>query len=445
MLFSLCLSVARCTKSSTSTRGKPKAAGVAPRSPKSALKPSLTVGVASATSGAFRVEPEEEEESMEVGLDPLDVNSIVDASLVAAVGSATTAQHGEDHDDLEVEDLDSATRDDRSEHSEKGPWTSATEDREVEISISHHGSVQHGRAMEEENTDSTEILIEEDDDATAVDEESGSRKSDMNQEERQHDAFAPEADSSGVVEVVASLDDAQSKHLIIRAPAIAKQYDGGNPVPISDVLIDSGKLVTWRCHECQHTWRQAVFLRYILKSPCPCCDAKKNPPLARVSKNLVAEWDPIRNDPFVDVETIPMTSNRTAHWICRVCHTSFEGRVKHRVSGKANCPTCSGTSLHQRSPAEVGSDSVENSATSPARVAAAGGGSSSPSAAPHELLSVEWHPIRNGDLRLEQIPPTTTVWWLCSCCGQEWEATVAQRVRVKRPMNCPDCKKKPHA
>ncbi|CUG93463.1 Hypothetical protein, putative [Bodo saltans] len=208
-------------------------------------------------------------------------------------------------------------------------------------------------------------------------------------------------------------ETAQSKHMVVLLPNLAKQYAATNPIPLANILVDNGAVVRWCCNECSHEWKQAVFLRCILKNPCPSCDAVKNPTLKSniAASTILKEWDSDRNDPFVDPETLPISSPHKAWWTCTTCRTSFEARVKSRVQGKSLCPTCSVTTLQS-------------------------------SSASNETIQLEWHPVKNGDLRLEQVPPTTKVWWLCSACGHEWDASVGQRLRLKRTSNCSQCNKK---
>jgi hypothetical protein len=228
-------------------------------------------------------------------------------------------------------------------------------------------------------------------------------------------AEAEEDEDGAKDELVPSLSDdtAQSKHLVVNFPNISKQYAATNPIPLANVLIDNGAVVTWCCGECTHEWNQAVFLRCILRNPCPHCDAVKNPTLKShgAASTILKEWDSDRNDPFVDPEALPISSTHKAWWTCTTCRTSFEARVKSRVQGKSLCPTCSVTTLQS-------------------------------SSASNETIQLEWHPVKNGDLRLEQVPPTTKVWWLCSSCGHEWDASVGQRLRLKRTSNCSQCNKK---
>ena len=55
-------------------------------------------------------------------------------------------------------------------------------------------------------------------------------------------------------------------------------------------------------------------------------------------------------------------------------------------------------------------------------------------------LATEWHPRLNGTLRPENISYKSNkkVWWKCSVCGHEWQATVNHRSSGR---GCPECAK----
>ena len=56
--------------------------------------------------------------------------------------------------------------------------------------------------------------------------------------------------------------------------------------------------------------------------------------------------------------------------------------------------------------------------------------------APH--LVTEWHPTKNGDLTPHDVTfgSNKKVWWICSKCSNEWQATINSRARG---LGCPAC------
>ena len=57
-----------------------------------------------------------------------------------------------------------------------------------------------------------------------------------------------------------------------------------------------------------------------------------------------------------------------------------------------------------------------------------------------ELIK-EWHPTKNGELTPWDVTAhcSKKVWWVCSACGHEWEAYVANR---SKGHGCPECAKR---
>ena len=58
-------------------------------------------------------------------------------------------------------------------------------------------------------------------------------------------------------------------------------------------------------------------------------------------------------------------------------------------------------------------------------------------------LAKEWHPTLNGSLTPYDVTcgHDNKVWWLCSKCGNEWDATVGHRTDKIMGTGCPECNK----
>ncbi|KAG5473871.1 hypothetical protein LSCM1_04506 [Leishmania martiniquensis] len=242
---------------------------------------------------------------------------------------------------------------------------------------------------------------------------------------------AGDADGTGTPSSVASdqraVDSATideemaSRYLAHAFPELAAEYaavgDGANATPASEVMTDSAVVAAWRCAKCDHVWRSGVFVRCILKNECPRCAANRTLTLAKVRPDLLQLWDGSRNNPFLRPEEIASDSKQSVFWNCPMCRESYAARVKDRVMDKVRCPSCA--LLHSRSADELASE--------------------------ESFVLQEWHPLKNGDLSMEQVSPTDTktkVWWLCAGCGHEWEASLATRLkrcrRTRRGL-CPAC------
>lgn len=75
---------------------------------------------------------------------------------------------------------------------------------------------------------------------------------------------------------------------------------------------------------------------------------------------------------------------------------------------------------------------------------ATGGGHRGPNlAADNPTLAQQWHPAKNGSVTPTDVAACSQkrVWWLCADCGNEWEATVANRNHLRNPRGCLLCAK----
>ncbi|TDL44667.1 zinc-ribbon domain-containing protein [Kocuria rosea] len=57
-----------------------------------------------------------------------------------------------------------------------------------------------------------------------------------------------------------------------------------------------------------------------------------------------------------------------------------------------------------------------------------------------EEMAAEWHPELNGELTAWEVSSgrNAKAWWLCSLCGQAWEASINHRTQ-SQILGCPDC------
>ncbi|KPA80613.1 putative mitochondrial hypothetical protein [Leptomonas pyrrhocoris] len=216
-------------------------------------------------------------------------------------------------------------------------------------------------------------------------------------------------------------EEVANKYLSVAFPDLAAEYTAAGPqsnkVPVEEVRIDSAEVAAWRCPVCAKTWSCGVFVRCILKNGCPHCAAEHRTTMSTVRPDLLQLWDYNRNNPFLKPEEIAADSREVAYWTCPTCRETYTARVRDRVQDKTQCPSC----------ALLRSTSAD----------AAGSAASA--------LQLEWHPLKNGDLRIDQLAPTdrkTKVWWLCGSCGHEWEASLGTRLSHSprsRGRNCPAC------
>lgn len=136
--------------------------------------------------------------------------------------------------------------------------------------------------------------------------------------------------------------DAKSKFLFQRIPTLAVEYSTSNEEPVEKVVVGSGKLVSWKCGECEHVWKQSVMTRVAIKSGCPACEKKNRVMLSDVAGGLlVEEWDKEKNDPFSHPKLLTTKTSMNVWWKCKNCggswNDSLSKRVKQPLLGCKHC------------------------------------------------------------------------------------------------------------
>jgi DNA-directed RNA polymerase subunit RPC12/RpoP len=126
--------------------------------------------------------------------------------------------------------------------------------------------------------------------------------------------------------------------------------------------------------------------------------------------DLLAEWRPTRNgelDPFATA----LRSQQRVRWRCAACGHEWRASVNNR--SRHGCPAC------ERRTRGL----VERERSLAAR---------------RPALLAEWHPTRNSELDPERVAPGSgrKLWWRCSACEHDWQATANSR---NRGTGCPAC------
>ncbi|HFJ9454149.1 TPA: zinc-ribbon domain-containing protein [Bacillus tropicus] len=176
------------------------------------------------------------------------------------------------------------------------------------------------------------------------------------------------------------------------------------------VIFDEGWIHRWWQCKRDHEWKEPIESRYKNKSSCPYCANKKvceDNSLATTYPEIAREWFVFKNDNKTPYEII-FNSSQEVYWICSEGHTWRE-KISQRVKNKKGCPKCD---LYQCSLAFLNPE-----------------------------LAKEWHPTKNTGWRYPVGPEETKItyskyiWWLCSSCGNEFEATVGSRNRGESRCN----------
>ncbi|MCU0342564.1 MAG: zinc-ribbon domain-containing protein [Ignavibacterium sp.] len=207
---------------------------------------------------------------------------------------------------------------------------------------------------------------------------------------------------------------AKSNSLATLFPQIAKEWHptkNGTLTP-NDVTANSHVDVWWQCpiNE-KHAYKSRIDQRTKRNSKCPICQNKKiiyENSLEALFPNLISEWDYDKNT-NINPSELGAGSSLKVWWKCKKNH-SWQTRINDRTKG-SNCPKCNKPVPHSLQTLDK-----ENP----------------------ELL-IEWNTTKNLNIKPEDFSAGSSkkVWWICSKCGHEWQAVIANRARKQR--GCPEC------
>ena len=187
-------------------------------------------------------------------------------------------------------------------------------------------------------------------------------------------------------------------------------YEKNAPLTPYDVTSHSGKKVWWK-GQCGHEWPASIADRFDGRG-CPYCSGRKVlvgfNDLATINSELAKEWHPTKNNGLLPTE-VTSGSSKKVWWIGK-CGHEWKAAVDDRVRGHG-CHICAGRKVL------VGVNDLESQ---------------------NPELAKEWHPVKNRALLPSQVTigANRNVWWKCSRCGNEWQATVATR---KKGVGCSVC------
>lgn len=133
-------------------------------------------------------------------------------------------------------------------------------------------------------------------------------------------------------------------------------------------------------------------------------------------ENLIAEWNWEKNGEITPTQ-LTLGSHVKVWWKCSEGH-EWQATIKNRAKGGTNCPICS-----RSAGARARNNTLIKKRNS--------------FADKHPELASEWYYEKNGDITPEIVLPKSQklFWWKCAN-GHEWQATPADRTRVK---GCPYC------
>lgn len=146
---------------------------------------------------------------------------------------------------------------------------------------------------------------------------------------------------------------------------------------------------------------------------------KQDKSLISLFPDIAEEWNYEKNGDL-SPDKVSFGSGTKVWWKCMECGYEWETDVSHRTSRGRGCPKCNRRNAHNIFMTQM----LEK--TTPLQVG-------------YPDIAKEWHPSLNGEQMPDKIAAKSgqKVWWECSVCGNEWQATVSNR--TKQGAGCPEC------
>ena len=111
------------------------------------------------------------------------------------------------------------------------------------------------------------------------------------------------------------------------------------------VTPHSGRKVSWSCPHCPdghaHIWEAKVSARSN-GTGCPFCSGRKvckHNSLATQAPEVARYWHSTRNLPL-SPDTVAVSSNNRAHWVCPACKHAWRDPVYANLALNTGCPEC---------------------------------------------------------------------------------------------------------
>lgn len=202
-------------------------------------------------------------------------------------------------------------------------------------------------------------------------------------------------------------------------PELVAQLHPSEP-PAAFIAARSREDVRWTCEKGpDHHWNAPPYRRISAGAGCPFCAGRRasvTNSLATCFPAIAAELDPdALATGGLTADQIVAGSHRRVGWRCSTCGHRWDATVGPRTDRRhAGCPACAG---------HVATASTNLAVVRPD-------------------LAGQWHPTKNGALRLQDVRPgsSTRVWWICPAQpDHEWQTSPNARTNPARPTGCPAC------
>ena len=187
----------------------------------------------------------------------------------------------------------------------------------------------------------------------------------------------------------------------------------------------STKPIWWIC-ESKHSFLMTPAKRTVRNQNCPYCAGRYATPennLLVKNPSILTEWNYERNEGLSPADFTPV-SGKKVWWKCSRCGHEYLTTIASRTHNGHGCPECAKSARLNSFNTTILSKNGSFGEKHP------------------ELLK-EWDYNKNT-IEPFAVPEFSKlkVWWICSVCGNEWEATIQNRAHSR---NCPACAKKSRA
>ncbi|MGL6234932.1 MAG: zinc-ribbon domain-containing protein [Segniliparus sp.] len=152
----------------------------------------------------------------------------------------------------------------------------------------------------------------------------------------------------GAAEAERSFKRHLSRSLKTENPSLAEEWDSvknGDITP-GDVTPGNAYKAWWRCKQCSHSWKAAVYSRSN-GCGCPVCGKEssalaRNAPmanrsLAAIFPQVAADWHPDRNG-ILTPESTGAYSHKEIWWLCSTCGHEWATELRRRTRYRSGCP-----------------------------------------------------------------------------------------------------------
>ena len=205
-------------------------------------------------------------------------------------------------------------------------------------------------------------------------------------------------------------------------PQVAKEwnYERNGTLTPDKINFGSNRKVWWKCSK-GHEW-QAVVGSRCSGIGCPVCSGHQvlagYNDLKTTLPQVAKEWNYERNGSLLPSQ-VTYGSNKKVWWKCHICGYEWQAVISSRRNG-VGCPECGKKRAALIHSTPKRGESLEDK---------------------FQRIANEWNYEKNKEFLPSQVTCSSNkkVWWKCSECGHEWEATVNSR--TGQGSGCPKCSK----